>query len=494
MGIIKRQFLKASAATYVGVVLGYLNVTILFPYFCTPEELGLYRVIINMATMFAVVAYMGTPQTIIKQLPLFKKKGQEKEFYGLLILMFLSTLVLSFSILYFLQDLFISFFSDKSPEVGKYYFYAVFIAFTLAVYVLFISNVRIIKRIAFPAFLQDVFLRILIMAGILLMGFSYIDFGEFVVILCSSYLFIAIAGIIYSLRLVPFSISFDLGRIGKSDIRETLNFSLLTFLASVSNIIIMNVDSLMITALAPDGLTDTGIYTIAFFIGSVLDIPKRMINLVTQPLISEYWVEGKIDKIEDAFKDSSVNGIVISSLIFAVIWLNLDTIYQIIPNSEIYIKGLSVVLFILIARLFEMACSIAPNIITQTRLYIYNLPLAFVLIILTISLNYLMIPKYGITGAAIATMLSVIAYNSLKLGLVYLMLGIQPFTFKSIRFLIFFIIVMYLQSLFFDKASGISGLLLENALVLIPLIAFLILDKTSPEIEKQLNKLTKRNK
>jgi O-antigen/teichoic acid export membrane protein len=251
----------------------------------------------------------------------------------------------------------------------------------------------------------------------------------------------------------------------------------------------MNVDSLMITALAKDGLTDTGIYTIAFFIGSVLDIPKRMINLVTQPLISEYWVEGKIKEMEDAFKETSVNGIIISSLIFAAIWINLESIYTIIPNSEIYIKGLSVVLFILIARLFEMACSIAPNIITQTRLYIYNLPLAVILIILTISLNYFLIPKYGITGAAIATMLSVIMYNILKLGLVYYMLQIQPFTKKSLRYLLLFILIMYLQTLVHFDKGGFLLLLLKNLVVFVVLAAFMVWDNTSPEVRKQINNL-----
>ena len=122
MGIVKRQFFKASAATYLGVALGYLNVTILFPYFCSPEQLGLYRVVINMATMFAAIAYMGTPQAIVKQFPRFKNKGQTNEFYGLLTLMFLSTLALSLSLLLLLEDIVIEFFSEKSPEVGEYYF------------------------------------------------------------------------------------------------------------------------------------------------------------------------------------------------------------------------------------------------------------------------------------------------------------------------------------------------------------------------------------
>ncbi|QNL20894.1 oligosaccharide flippase family protein [Hyphobacterium sp. CCMP332] len=460
MGIIKRQFFKASAATYVGVALGYLNVTILFPYFCSPEELGLYRVIINMATMFAAIAYMGTPQAIIKQFPFFNKKGQAKEFYGLLLIMFLTTLLISFTLLFLLENVVISFFKDKSPEVGEYYYYSVFIAFSLAVYVLFISNVRLIKRIAFPAFLKDVFLRLIIMGSIILLGFEFIDFRGFIMLLCGAYLSITLIGIVYSIKLVPFEVSLKIKNLKGIDIRDTLNFSLITFLASVSNIIIMNADSLMISALSKEGLADTGIYTIAFFIGSTLDIPRRIINLVTGPMIAEYWVDGSMDKIKDAFKETSINSLIIGCFIFGVIWINLESIYQLIPNSELYIKGINVVLFILLARLFEMSCSISPNILTQTKLYIYNLPLAILLVVLTVSLNYFLIPVYGILGAGFATMLSVIIYNSIKLIVIQIAFKINPFEVATLKVLFLFALIIAL----FYQLPEIENVFLSIAL------------------------------
>ncbi len=489
MGIIKRQFFKASAATYVGVVLGYLNITILFPYFCSPEELGLYRVVINMATMFAAIAYMGTPQTIIKQHPLFKKSAQLKEFYGLLALMFLATLALSAVLLLVLESTVINFFSQKSPEVGEYYFYSVYIAFTLAIYVLFISNVRIIKRIAFPAFLKDVFLRVLIMINIFLLGFEIINFKQFIILLCSAYTILTTVAVIYSLRLVPVKVSFKINTLKRFDIKNTLNFTLLTFLASISNIIIMNADSLMITAFAEKGLADTGIYTIAFFIGSTLEIPKRMIVLVTAPLISEFWTDGKMAKIEEAFKQTSINGLILGAFIFGLIWLNIETIYTFIPNSDIYSKGLYVVLFILIGRLFELICSLAPNIITQTNLYAYNLPLSIVLVLVTILSNYLLIPKYGILGAGIATMASIIIYNILKIILVWHSYKIWPFDIKLIKFLFFFIVIIFFISQLDTQADNYFFAILKSILFLAALTIFSLLDNTSDDFKNIILKV-----
>lgn len=487
MGIVKRQFFKASAATYVGVFLGYLNITILFPYFCTPEQLGLYRVIINLATMFAAIAYMGTPQAIIKQFPHFKNKFQEKEFYGLIFIMFFVTLLLSFTILFFLEGTVTNFFIVKSPEVGRYYYYSVFIALTLSIYVLSTSNVRLIKRVSVPAFLKDVFLRLMIMGSLIMFGFNVIDFHGFIVLLCVSYLVMTIIAVIYSYNLIPIHLSFDVNKIDKADIRTTLNFSLLTFLASVSNIIIMNADSLMITALSKDGLTDTGIYTIAFFIGSILEVPRRIINLIIGPFIAEYWTDNKMEKIKETYQSVSLNSILLGSVIFGLIWLNLETLYQFIPNSSIYIKGLSVVLFILIARYFEMICSIAPNILTQTKLYIYNLPLSIVLVVLTVGTNYLLIPKYGIIGAAIATMLSIILYNLLKIILIWFQFKMQPFSIKAIKFLVFFVVLMLVKEVLPEEQSFVF-IGIKNMVFLGLLTSFAIIDNTSSEFNKILKK------
>ena len=67
---------------------------------------------------------------------------------------------------------------------------------------------------------------------------------------------------------------------------------------------------------------------------------------------------------------------------------------------------------------------------------------------LTFGTNYLLIPIYGITGAAIATAISVFLFNSIKILLLKIKLNMQPFskqTFLSIILLL--IIYLLVQSL-----------------------------------------------
>ena len=49
MGVIKRQGIKNTIATYIGFVIGFVNLIIIQPNFLSKEELGLTRVLYSFA-------------------------------------------------------------------------------------------------------------------------------------------------------------------------------------------------------------------------------------------------------------------------------------------------------------------------------------------------------------------------------------------------------------------------------------------------------------
>src|SRR5947207_3374598 len=48
MGIVQRQSIKSSIATYIGVAIGYLNFVILYPRFLSTDQVGLIRVLVSV--------------------------------------------------------------------------------------------------------------------------------------------------------------------------------------------------------------------------------------------------------------------------------------------------------------------------------------------------------------------------------------------------------------------------------------------------------------
>jgi hypothetical protein len=59
MGVIKRQGIKNTIATYIGFVIGFVNLIIIQPNFLSKEELGLTRVLYSFALLVAMFVPMG---------------------------------------------------------------------------------------------------------------------------------------------------------------------------------------------------------------------------------------------------------------------------------------------------------------------------------------------------------------------------------------------------------------------------------------------------
>ena len=60
MGIVIRQSAISTALSYAGVVIGYVNLLILFPRYMSPEEVGLARIIQDAAMLMVPFAQLGT--------------------------------------------------------------------------------------------------------------------------------------------------------------------------------------------------------------------------------------------------------------------------------------------------------------------------------------------------------------------------------------------------------------------------------------------------
>lgn len=71
MGIIKRQGIKNALSTYLGIFLGFLNLIVVQPYFLTPEEIGLTRLLFSLSFLIALFIPLGVTNLTTKYFPYF---------------------------------------------------------------------------------------------------------------------------------------------------------------------------------------------------------------------------------------------------------------------------------------------------------------------------------------------------------------------------------------------------------------------------------------
>ena len=142
--------------------------------------------------------------------------------------------------------------------------------------------------------------------------------------------------------------------------------------------------------------------------------------------LMQYLNDNNKIALKDLYVRSSQTLFIIGGFIFLLIVLNINMLYNLIP--ETFSGGLLVVFMVGIAKLYDclMGCN---NVVLMNSNY-YRVVLLFgvVLTVLTVLLNMLFIPIYGINGSAFATFLAISIYNTIKVYFVKVKYGMMPFT------------------------------------------------------------------
>lgn len=430
MGIIKRQTIKTSIVAYFGVLLGAVNTLWLYPRFLSPTEIGLLNILTTIALIIAPIAQLGVNGVILKYFPFVKTdKKQRASFMYLILLIPTFGFLLAMLILFACKNMLIENFKD-SPLLVDYLFVLVPFSFILVGRNIADTFARAQFRIAMPKFFKEVILRIVIFGLVILYSLYSLSVYFLVIGFVAAFGINLILMLFYLRQLSAVKFHFSLKPLGREMIRNTMVYGSYIILSGFAGMVITKIDSWMISSKL--GLADNGIFTIALFIGLAIEMPKRSLNLISLPVISDAMKKKDIDTVNELYQKSALIQLIIGALILICVWVNIESLFALIPNSETYIQGKYVVLFIGLAVLFDMATGVNNEIILMSDFYRWNLIIVFSLIVIAILNNLLLIPIYGITGASIATAISIFLFNVAKYVLVYNKLRIQPFTLKNL--------------------------------------------------------------
>ncbi|MEX2601045.1 MAG: oligosaccharide flippase family protein [Balneolaceae bacterium] len=424
MGIIARQSLFNAVWIYIGIALGAIATLILYPQILETDQYGLTRVLISASIIGAQFAHLGIRNSVIRFFPFFKNPANRHN--GLLFLAITVPLIgfLIYAVIFWLfRDSLIGFYAEQSPLVVEFYLYILPITLFILYFEVFNSYLRSLQDSTTGSLVNEVLLRLLVILSLVIHWLEWISFETFILFFTLSYglqplLLIAVLWRMGELSLFP-RLSFIKRRIARS----MAAYGFYTLLGGLTTIITGNIDILMLSSMA--GLSETGIYAIAFYIGSVITVPQHAIGKIATPLIAEHLQNNNMGEVQEIYQKSSLNQLITGIFIFALIWANVDSLMGILP--ETYQGGRWVVLFIGLGKLFDMATGTNGSIILTSKYYRFDLFTSLLLIVFTIATNLLLIPEYGMNGAALATMLSIFVYNLIKYFFVWARFSMQPF-------------------------------------------------------------------
>ena len=456
MGIIARQSIKGTIVTYLGVFVGFLTTFFVLTRFLTAEEIGLARVLIDTGTLFIGLAQMGTASSIIRFFPYFKvphdpasssqtdRRREESHsgfFFWTVIIPLFGFAVVAF-LYWLLHDPIADVFSEKSSLFVDYYYAVLPLAFFMLYQTIFETNANVLMRIVFPRAVRELFLRLFLLAAYLLYAFRVVSMDGFIILLCGAYGLAALMNIIYLFAYGHISLRPDFGFITASLAREYCFYTLFQITAAIATVLAPFISSYYITATM--GLEYTGIFAIATYIATMVAIPNRSLNAIANPQLAQTTKDNDRNGLSTLLKQVSNNSMLIGAFLFTAIWLNIDLIFQILPNGATYAVAKYVVLFLSLAQLTIATLNATISVLNFSRYYYLSLVYSFVLTVSAIWFNNLFIPLYGMNGAALANLLSYLLYFCLILITLAALSRIHPFCLGHLKTLAITLLLLIL--------------------------------------------------
>jgi O-antigen/teichoic acid export membrane protein len=337
---------------------------------------------------------------------------------------------------------------------------------------IFEAYLRAYYRTFFTNFLKEVVLRVLMSIVVIGFAFKWLNFDNMVLFYSLTYGVVLIIVVLYLKNHKILFLKPDFSFFKKDITKEIVKYLLYIIPGAAGSIIAQKIDTLTLGAIsgknANEGLENVAIYSLAYFIGSVIEVPRRSISQISIPLLANAFKENNIEAIKSLYVKNSLIQFISGVFIFGLIWINVDDLFLFIPHAEIYKAGKYVILLIGISKLFDMATSINNEIIQFSKYFRFNLIAIILLGLITVIMNLIFIPLYAILGAALALVLTLFAFNIIKTIFIWHKMRILPFSKEMIPISIVAVIAILIPFVTPMKSNN-----WVSALIYIPLKSIL---------------------
>lgn len=491
MGIVQKDSFRITVISYAGAVIGYLNKILLFTNFLETEQVGLANLLVSLSLIYAQFSALGSRNIVIRFFPFFNNpKNHHHGFLFGMIAIASAGFVLTSLLFLFLQKPFAMLYSESSPLLVEYAYYLIPLALANVYYNLFEGYLRSLYNNLLPSLAHEVILRILVTVSIFLFATGIITFPAFVLVYVLANCMPAVILIVYTAArgwlLVKPVFSPLLKRLWKI----MLVYGLYSLLTNLSTFMFVSIDALMVAGMIDLGAA--GIYTTMVFLTSIMLIPFRSMVKVAAPHVAQLWKDRSMLEMQSVSRKASAGSMVVGAGLFLMIWVNIDAIFQVMP--AVYSAGRYVFLILGIGKLFDMSAALTSTIIVTSKKYRFDLIFTLAMVVVAVLLNFLLIPVLGIDGAAVASMVTLVFFNLLRIFFIRYHFGIVPFRKKQIWIPVIIIIIIIMTIMI--PATGrlwldiISRTTVAMTLFLVPVKILRI----SPELEEWLIRLLNKLK
>lgn len=401
--------------------------SVIFARFLGKAGLGTYSYAMTWANLLSIPAALGLDQLIIREIAVYRAK----ENYGLMggMLRWANIVVLSSSISITIVATLIAWQTQSDSDLTLVF--AIFMAM-VTVPITSLRNVRLgamkgLRKIVVGQIPDSLFSPLIIIVLTTIAYFVLNDrFNVFWVLgikIIASIITFAI-GTKWLLDCLPSQVN----QIApdyktKKWFADALPFMFL----GTSQLLNSRIDIIMLGAIK--GVEAVGIYAVILGISKLTAFIHKSANSVLGPTIATLYSEGKIEKLERVVR-KSMWGVFAFSLIIGIPLILFSKQVLLIFGAE-FIPGRTAMSILVVGSIFTSFTGAVGLLLNMTGYQNDTAIAVGMSAILNIVLNSILIPKWGINGAATATTTSLILINVMKAISVKRKLGISLYSFGN---------------------------------------------------------------
>lgn len=425
MGDSLRRVVKGAAIFLIGSVLGlfiaFIGRIIVIRYL-TPAEFGLLSFSITVFTIACSLANLGLPAGLTRQAAYFFGRGERERaiaiFRAGLLISVVASLVAATG-LFVSSDLIAEFFGMPGVSwILRMFSFAVPAAVLSATLV---SVFQVYERVDVKVVFSDLLPNVLRVALIVVVVILTLSFYWVVSVYVLSYIIPGIVLLAYTFRFVEFKTSENTSKY----IRILVLFSLPLLFQSVLGMIITWTDTLMIGYFLAS--SDVGLYSGARSLAGAMQNFLASVIFIYFPIISQLYARSQIKEMGRTYAVITKWLMSTSLPVFLVLFFFPEAVLWLL-YGEAYIPAAHALQILALG--FFTHVMLGPNGMTLIATGNVRFPTlaSSIAAITNFALNLVLIPLYGITGAAVASALTYTTGNALTSAKLYMDYGIHPFT------------------------------------------------------------------
>lgn len=411
MGVIKRQTIRGSVYSYLGVIVGFFTTALIMPKLMSQEQIGLINVLVAVSAIYSQFSTLGFTNVTARLFSYFRDKDKNHNgFVFLAVIVGMIGFIISLVSFFLLKPYIVESNIDKSPLLIQYIYYLIPLIFFRMFFLLLDTYNKMLFDATTGTFLSDLLYRIGNLFLLVAFFFQWINFTQYVFgyVIILSFPAVYLAGLLICRK--QFNLQPQLGFIQPPLRKEMISLASYGIIGGLSSVALTSIDKIMLNEFY--NLSLTGAYSISFFFGSIILIPNRALGKISSTIIADAWKDNDLPKIDDIYYKSSINQLFAGMLLFVLLVTNLHNIFKILPPE--YSGGEWVITLISFSNLLVASTGVSVQIISTSHKYKIQTYSLGILILLTVAFYWLLIPRWGMNGAAMASLLSMALASAMR--------------------------------------------------------------------------------